>query len=194
MGEPPTSASRSPKTVARDGDNGTLPGITVYAGRHVQRGERSRSCLTTRATTWLLVFPCHRQYHVTVVVSRSADATHVERAPFTVSNTPDADKTWIACDNTSEQPALRALLYRVGRPQQTTASCGDEHFQRWRPDLERRPANTADSAKGIGGVPCGSAHGNVVVPASGMTVARTSLPLRLKRRRREGPDENFEPW
>lgn len=142
--------------------NGTLPGITVYAGGTYSAVSDPAVAYDRAHSTWLIVSLAIVNTS-TVVVSRSADAT-TWSGPVTVSNTPDADKTWIACDNTQSSPHYGHCYIEWDDPSNNGVlwmSTSSDGGQTW-----SAPANTADSAKGIGGVPVVQPNGNVVVPAS----------------------------
>jgi hypothetical protein len=141
--------------------NGRLTGITIFAGGTYSAVSDPAVAFDRAHGTWLIVSLAIVQTS-TVVVSRSQDGM-TWSGPVAVSNTPDADKTWITCDNTQtssfyghcyvtwDDPSTDGLIWM------STSSDGG---QTW------RAANTGDSAKGIGGVPVVQPNGIVVVPAS----------------------------
>jgi hypothetical protein len=142
--------------------NGTLPDITVFAGGAYNAVSDPAVAFDRAHSTWLIVSLAIVNTS-TVLVSRSPDGI-TWSAPVTVSNTPDADKTWIACDNTQASPHYGHCYVEWDDPSNNGIlwmSSSSDGGQTW-----SAPANTADNAKGIGGVPVVQPNGTVVVPAS----------------------------
>jgi BNR repeat-like domain len=98
-----------------------------------------------------------------IAVSRSRDGISWD-PPILVSQTPDADKNWIACDNNSSSPHFGNCYMQWDDPStggliwMTTSSDGGAT---WSPEI-----NTADRATGIGGQPVVQPNGTVIVPIS----------------------------
>jgi hypothetical protein len=151
--------------ISRDGgaswQNGMLNGVTVYAGGTYNAASDPAVAYDRAHSTWLIVSLAILNTS-TVVVSRSADGTSWS-GPVTVSNTPDADKTWITCDNTQSSSGYGHCYIEWDDPSNNGLiwmSTSSDGGQTW-----GTPANTADKATGIGGVPLVLPNGTVVVPA-----------------------------
>ena len=143
--------------------NGTLPGTTVFAGGTYNAISDPVVAYDRAHSLWMTSSLAVLSTSDEVVVSRSPDGL-TWSAPVVVSNTPDADKNWIACDNsqnspyyghcyvTWDDPSTKGLIWMS-----TSADGG----QTWSP-----PSAPGDTPKGIGGVPVVQPNGRVVVPAS----------------------------
>ncbi len=143
--------------------NGTLPGITVFAGGSYNAASDPAIVYDRSHGVWLTSSLAVSSNSDTVITSRSADGLNWS-GPVTVSNTPDADKNWIACDNSQSSPFFGHCYVTWDDPSNNGViwmSTSGDGGQSW-----SAPANTGDSAKGIGGVPVVQAGGRVVVPAS----------------------------
>jgi hypothetical protein len=107
-----------------------------------------------------------------VVVSRSHDGISWD-SPITVSHTPNADKNWIVCDNTTTSPHYGNCYLEWDDPStgaliwMSTSSDGGLTWS--------AAVNTADNATGLGGVPVVQPNGTVVVPI--MTVGTQANPV-----------------
>ncbi len=142
--------------------NGTLPGITVFAGGPYV-GASDPAVAYDRAHSVWLIASLAILNNDTVVVSRSADGLNWS-GPVTVSNTPDSDKNWIACDNSQSSPYYGHCYVEWDDPSTNGViwmSTSTDGGQTW-----SAPANSGDLAKGLGGVPVVQPGGTVVVPAS----------------------------
>jgi hypothetical protein len=145
--------------------SGLLPGTTVFQGGTFSAISDPAVAFDSAHGIWmissLLIGAAGK-----VGVSRSSDGLHWSN-PIVVSATPDADKNWIVCDNTSttspffghcyvewDDPSNQALIWM---------STSTDGGLTWRPAL-----NTADNATGIGGVPQVQPNGTVVVPIEGI--------------------------
>jgi len=143
--------------------NGTMPGITIFAGGSYNAVSDPAVAYDRLHAVWLTSSLAISSNSDTVITSRSTDGLSWS-APITVSNTPDADKNWIACDNTQSSPFYGHCYVTWDDPSNngliwmSTSTDGGENWS--------SPANTGDSAKGIGGVPVVQPGGSVVVPAS----------------------------
>jgi hypothetical protein len=98
---------------------------------------------------------------IRVAVSRSRDGIAWDN-PIFVSNTPNADKNWIVCDNTATSPHFGNCYQIWDDPSQSglifisTSSDGGATWS--------AAQTTLNSAKGIGVVPVVQPNGNVIVP------------------------------
>ena len=98
-----------------------------------------------------------------IAISRSRDGISWDM-PILVSQTPNADKNWIVCDNTTTSPHYGNCYMEWDDPSvggliwMTTSTDGGTT---WSPAL-----NTTNGATGIGGEPVVQPNGNVVVPIS----------------------------
>ncbi len=98
---------------------------------------------------------------VRVAVSRSRDGIAWDN-PIFVSNTPDADKNWIACDNTGASPHFGNCYQIWDDPSQNGLifiSTSKDGGATW-----STATNTIDNAHGIGVVPVVQPNGTVIVP------------------------------
>ena len=132
--------------------SGLLPGITKWTP---QRGTNDR------ATDASVAYDAeHNVWLISSLTLLEAGGVHgnacrhqpLDRrrptwgTPVTTATGGDLDKNWIVCDNTADQPLLRPLLHRVGRPRHRQPAA-DEHLHRRRPDLAApRPTAPASSA------------------------------------------------
>jgi hypothetical protein len=142
--------------------NGVLSGITIYEGGTYNAVSDPAVAYDRAHGTWMIVSLAIVNTS-TAVVSRSTDAL-TWSGPVTVSNTPDADKTWITCDNSQTSPHFGHCYVEWDDPSNKGLfwmSTSSDGGQSWSP-----PANTADKATGVGGVPVVQPNGTVVVPAS----------------------------
>lgn len=143
--------------------NGTLPGITVSAGGNYNAVSDPAIAYDRSHGVWLTSSLAISSNTDTVINSRSADGLNWS-GPVTVSDTPDADKNWIVCDNTQGSPFFGHCYVTWDDPSANGLiwmSTSTDGGQSW-----SAPANTGDSAKGIGGVPVVQPGGRVVLPAS----------------------------
>jgi hypothetical protein len=96
-----------------------------------------------------------------VAVSRSRDGLNWDN-PILLFATPNADKNWIVCDNTSSSPHFGKCYMQWDDPSQagliymSTSSDGGATWG--------TPKNTPDRGTGIGGQPVVQPNGNVIVP------------------------------
>jgi len=141
--------------------NGSLPGLTTA----FQNGS-----FTAASDPVVAYDSAHGQWLIStlpigtpvrVAVSRSRDGITWDN-PIFVSNTPNADKNWIACDNTSTSPHFGNCYQIWDDPSQngliflSTSSDGGATWS--------AATNTADGAQGLGVVPVIQPNGNVIVP------------------------------
>jgi len=147
--------------------NGLLPGITTLEGGNFQAVSDPVVAYDSAHGVWIIshlpIGPGDQ-----VAVSRSADGINWDN-PILVSNTPDADKNWIACDNSAISPFFGRCYVQWDDPAENGLmwmSTSVDGGLTWRPGLE-----TADLASGIGGQPAVQPNGVVVVPFEDWTGA-----------------------
>lgn len=143
--------------------NGTLPGITMFAGGSYLGVSDPAVAYDGSHGVWLTSSLAISSNTDTVITSRSADGINWS-GPVIVSITPDADKNWIACDNTQSSPFFGHCYVTWDDPSNNGLiwmSSSSDGGLTW-----SAAANTGDNAKGLGGVPVVQPNGNVVVPAS----------------------------
>lgn len=141
--------------------NGYLPGITQYEGGGPNSAASDAAvAYDAKHGQWLIcTLPIGNNYD-TVAVSRSPDGIHWGNPIYVITN-QDADKNWIACDNTPTSPFYGNCYVEWDNPDvgdllyMSTSSDGG---QTW-----GTPKNTAGSDYGIGGNPIVQPNGNVVV-------------------------------
>jgi hypothetical protein len=155
-------------TSTNSGDSwtsGFLPGITVYKQGTFSAASDPVVAFDAAHSAWIissLVIANPDQ----IVISRSPDGRTWED-PIVVSNTPDADKNWIACDNTPASPYFGHCYVQWDDPSaqdiiwMSTSTDGGLTWAQAR--------NTADMAAGIGGQPVVQPSGTVVVPIESAT-------------------------
>ncbi len=142
--------------------NGVLPGITIFAGGISNAVSDPSVAFDRSHATWLIA-SLAILHTDTVVVSRSQDGLSWS-GPVTVSDTPDADKEWINCDNSQTSPFFGHCYVTWDDPSANGLiwmSTSSDGGQTW-----SSPANSGDMATGLGGVPVVQPNGTVVVPAS----------------------------
>lgn len=143
--------------------NGTLPGITVFAGGSYLAVSDPAVAYDQAHGVWLTASLAISGNNDTVIVSRSADGVNWG-APVTVSHTPDADKNWISCDSTPSSAYYGHCYVEWDDPSSNDLfwmSASSDGGQTW-----SAPLNTGDSATGLGGVAVVQPGGKVVVPAA----------------------------
>jgi len=140
--------------------NGSLSGITVFAGGAYNAVSDPAVAYDRAHAVWLINSLAIVQTS-TVVVSRSPDGLHWG-IPIVISNSPDADKNWIACDNGQASPFFGHCYVEWDDPSQKGLiwmSTSTDGGLTWSP-----PANTRDMATGVGGQPVVQPNGTVIVP------------------------------
>lgn len=143
--------------------NGTLPNTTSFAGGTWPAISDPAVVYDRAHNTWIINSLAVLGNSDAVVVSTSTDGL-TWGAPITVSNTPDADKNWIACDTNQTSPYYGHCYVTWDDPSTDGLiwmSTSTDGGQTW-----SAPASPADNAKGIGGVPVVLPNGTVVVPAA----------------------------
>ncbi len=154
--------------------SGFLPGITIFQGGTYTAVSDAAIAYDRSHAVWLIAtLPIGPL--TTVGVNRSADGIHWGN-PVIVSSTPNADKPWIACDNTSASPFFGHCYAEWDDPVSQSViwmSTSTNGGITW-----SAPLNTADLAGGVGGQPVVQPNGTVIVPitdaASNQIVAFSS--------------------
>ncbi len=142
--------------------NGYLPGITQFEGGGTNSGVSDAAvAYNARFGKWLIcTLPIGSNFD-TVAVSRSSDAIHWDNPIYVIQN-QDADKNWIACDNTPTSPHYGNCYVEWDNPDvgdQLFMSTSTDGGATWGP-----PMATLGNDFGIGGNPMVQPNGNVVVP------------------------------
>jgi hypothetical protein len=142
--------------------NGYLPGLTQFEGGGPNTGASDASvAYNAKFQKWLInTLPIGTRFD-TVAVSRSSDGLHWDNPIYVLQN-QDADKNWIACDNTATSPFYGNCYVEWDNPDQ-----GDLLYMSTSIDgglTWSAPQTTQGSDFGIGGNPEVQPNGNVVVP------------------------------
>ena len=143
--------------------NGYLPGLTQYGPGGGPNSAASDAAVAYNAkyNKWLIcTLPIGNSYD-TVAVSRSSDAIHWDNPIYVIQN-QDADKNWIACDNTPSSPYYGNCYVEWDNP-----DYGDLLYMSTSTDggvTWGAPKTTAGNDYGISGNPVVQPNGNVVVP------------------------------
>jgi len=145
--------------------SGFLPDITIYEQGTFSAASDPVVAFDAAHATWIissLTIANEDQ----VAVSRSANGI-VWEDPIIVSATPDSDKNWITCDNTSSSPFFGHCYVEWDDPSNqdliwmSTSTDGGLTWSAAR--------NSADLATGIGGQPVVQPSGTVIVPIESVT-------------------------
>ena len=137
-----------------------LPGITTY-DKGTYRAASDPVVTFDKAHSIWMISSLAIANTDQVAVSRSADGL-VWVNPIIVSATPDSDKNWIACDNTSSSPYFGHCYVEWDDPGNRDLiwmSTSTDGGLTW-----SSAQNTADFATGIGGQPVVQPNGTVIVP------------------------------
>ncbi len=142
---------------------GLLPGITQYEGGSYLAVSDAVVVFDQAHGVWMIASLPVASGTDVVAVSRSSDAQNW-RPPIIVSATPDADKPWITCDNTSSSPFFGHCYIEWDDPSKTAnglvwMSTSSDGGLTWSPAV-----NTASLSTGLGGQPIVGAGGTVIVP------------------------------
>jgi len=142
--------------------NGYLPGLTQWEGGGPNSAASDAAvAYDAKHGKWLIcTLPIGNNFD-TVAVSRSSDGIHWDN-PIYVINNQDADKNWIACDNTATSPYYGNCYVEWDNPDVGDLlymSTSTDGGLTWGP-----PKTTAGNDYGIGGNPLVQPNGNVVVP------------------------------
>jgi hypothetical protein len=147
--------------------NGFLPSTTVYAtpaGPYARVSDPSVA-YDAKHDTWMIVTLAIDSSASSIgpIVSRSTDGGLTWKNPVTVDFTGAfADKTWMACDNTSTSP-----FYGNCYVEWDDANSGERVEMNTSTDgglTWSAKKTTADNASGLGGQPVVRPNGTVVVP------------------------------
>ncbi len=153
--------------------NGFLPGITKFEGAGpYDRVSDPAVAYDTAHDVWMIsslaITDVPFVRGAAVLVSRSRDGGLTWDNPVTVASAPGGanfDKNWTACDNFIASPFFGHCYTEWddnGAGNLIKMSTSGDGGTTWSP-----PANTADSASGLGGEPIVQSNGTVVVPYSG---------------------------
>jgi len=142
--------------------NGYLPGLTQYEGGGPNSAASDAAvAYDVKHGKWLIcTLPIGNNFD-TVAVSRSSDGIHWDNPIYVITN-QDADKNWIACDDTASSPFYGNCYVEWDNP-----DVGDQLFMSTSSDgglTWGAPKATAGNDFGIGGNPVVQPNGNVVVP------------------------------
>jgi len=163
--------------------NGSLPGLTTA----FQNGS-----VTAASDPVVAYDAAHGQWLIStlaignpvrVAVSRSRDGIAWDN-PIFVSNTPNADKNWIVCDNTTASPYFGNCYQIWDDPSQNgliLISTSADGGATW-----STAKTTADSAKGIGVVPVVQSNGTVIVPYSNFATQANPVSNQMAFRSTDG--------
>ena len=143
--------------------NGFLPGITIFEGTGTFSAVSDPSVAYDAAHSVWLISSLPIGVPTQVAVSRSSDGITWSN-PIRVSRneTGDADKNWIACDNTASSPNYGRCYVEWDDSNANDVvwmSTSLDGGQTWQP-----AKNTANAATGLGGEPVVQPNGNVIVP------------------------------
>jgi hypothetical protein len=145
--------------------NGFLPGTTTFANGLFSAISDAAVAFDSKHGVWMIsTLPIGTTD--SVAVSRSNDGVTWGN-PIIVSTSNDADKNWIACDNTPSSPFYGNCYVEWDNPTANgliLMSTSNDGGLTWGPDL-----TTADFASGIGGQPVVQPNGTVVVPIESWT-------------------------
>jgi hypothetical protein len=147
--------------------SGFLPGITIYKQGTFSAASDPVVAYDAAHKMWLISSLTIASVDV-VAVSRSADGL-VWGNPIIVSTTPDSDKNWVTCDNTSTSPYFGHCYVEWDDPSTRNLiwmSTSTDGGLTWAP-----AHNTADLVAGIGGQPVVQPNGTVIVPIENTTGA-----------------------
>jgi BNR repeat-like domain len=145
--------------------SGFLPGITVYKQGTFSAASDPVVAFDAAHSVWLISSLTIANADQ-IAVSRSPDGLTWDD-PIFVSNTPDSDKNWIACDTTPASPYFGHCYVQWDDPSaqdiiwMSTSTDGGLTWAAAR--------NTVDMAAGIGGQPVVQPNGTVVVPIESAT-------------------------
>ena len=141
---------------------GYLPGITQFQGGGPNSGVSDASvAYNAKFHKWLInTLPIGNNFD-TVAVSRSSNGIDWDNPIYVITN-QDADKNWIACDNTPSSPHYGNCYVEWDNP-----DVGDLLYMSTSIDgglTWSAPQTTQGTDYGIGGNPVVQPNGNVIVP------------------------------
>jgi BNR repeat-like domain len=140
--------------------SGFLPGITIYKQGTFSAASDPVVAFDAAHGTWIISSLTIANVDQ-VAVSRSPDGINWGN-PIIVSTTPDSDKNWITCDNTSTSPFFGHCYIEWDDPSTRNLiwmSTSTDGGLTW-----AAARCTADFAAGIGGQPVVQPNGTVIVP------------------------------
>jgi hypothetical protein len=146
--------------------NGILPNITIYQGGTYAAVSDASVAYDAAHQMWL-ASTLGVTNNDQVILSRSSDGLHWGN-PISISASPNADKNWLACDNTSTSPFYGHCYAEwddpsdAGRIWMATSADGG---------LTWSSSRTGGSATGIGGLPMVQPDGTVIVPIDDIQVS-----------------------
>ena len=141
--------------------NGYLPGLTEFEGGGPNSAASDAAVAYDAKHGYWLICTLPIGNYDTVAVSRSKDGIHWGNPIYVITN-QDADKNWIACDDTPTSPYYGNCYVEWDNPDvgdllyMSTSSDGGQTWS--------APQTTAAMDYGIGGNPLVQPNGNVVVP------------------------------
>jgi hypothetical protein len=141
--------------------NGYLPGLTQWEGGGPNSAASDAAVAYNKKFGKWLICTLPIGNFDTVAVSRSSDGIHWDNPIYVIQN-QDADKNWIACDNTPTSPHYGNCYVEWDNP-----DVGDLLYMSTSTDggaTWGTPMTTANQDFGIGGNPLVQPNGNVVVP------------------------------
>jgi len=145
--------------------NGFLPGTTIFEGGVFSAISDPAVAFDAKHGVWMIsTLPIAATD--SVAVSRSTDGLTWGN-PIIMNATNDADKNWIACDNTASSPFYGNCYVEWDNPSAAGLiwmSTSSDGGLTWGPEH-----TTADFASGIGGQPVVQPNGTVVVPIESWT-------------------------
>lgn len=147
--------------------DGFLPGITIF----------EKGTFSAASDPVVVYDAAHGVWIVSSLTIANVDQVAVSRSPdginwgnpIMVSATPNSDKNWIACDNTSASPFFGHCYVEWDDPSTSNLiwmSTSIDGGLTW-----AAPGNTAELATGIGGQPVVQPNGTVIVPIENATGA-----------------------
>jgi hypothetical protein len=164
--------------------NGFLPGITLFQGAGAFTAVSDPAvAYDAKSGLWLIASLALGRASPApanvVIVNWSRDGINWSN-PIQVSQTADADKDWIACDNNASSSPNYGNCYIEWDDPSTSAddlvwmSVSNDGGQTW-----QAARNTGDAAHGLGGVPLVQSNGNVVVPIMQVCTVQSCSPSML---------------
>jgi len=152
--------------------SGFLPGITKFEGGPYDRASDPAVAYDAAHDIWMIsslaITDVPFVRGAAVLVSRSIDGGLTWDNPVIVASAPGGaffDKNWTGCDNFITSPFFGHCYTQWddnGAGNRIKMSTSGDGGASWSP-----PAETADSASGLGGQPLVQPNGTVVVPYSG---------------------------
>ena len=163
--------------------NGFLPDITIFEGNGSFTAVSDPAvAYNAKYGLWLISsLPLGRTQAPQNIVAVSASSDGINwQSPVQVSQTADADKNWIVCDNDSSSPNYGNCYVEWDDPSASAndliwMSVSSDGGQTWQP-----ARNTGDAAHGLGGVPVVQPKtGIVIVPIMQICTTQSCTPNML---------------